>query len=70
MIVDNEERIVQAVYEDLHRHPIESKTVDIHGLKVEIMDYITHLEEWAANETPDAGFIFGMLGRAHIRKEP
>ena len=70
MIVDNEERIVHALHQDLHRHPMESKTVDIHGLKVEIMESIIHLEEWAADEIPDAGFIFGTLGKARVRKEP
>lgn len=70
MIVDNEERIIQALHDDLHRHPMESKNIDIHGLKVEIMEHITHLEEWAADEIPDAGFIFGTLGKARVRKEP
>ncbi|KAI4128756.1 MAG: hypothetical protein LQ347_004050 [Umbilicaria vellea] len=70
MIVDNEERIIEALHDDLHRHPMESNNMDIHGLKVEIMEHITHLEEWAADEIPDAGFIFGTLGKARMRKEP
>ena len=70
MIVDNEERIVQALHTDLHRHAMETESSDFYYLKSDIMEHIIHLEQWAADEISDAGFIFGTLGRARIRKEP
>ena len=70
MIVDNEKRIVQALHTDLNRHAMETEGADLYYLKSDIMEHIIHLEQWAADEIPDAGFIFGTLGRARIRKEP
>ena len=70
MVTDNEDKICKALAKDLNRHEFESYATDILGLKGDILDHIQHLEEWTADEIPDAGFIMGTLGKAHIRKEP
>lgn len=70
MIHDNEPAIASALHKDLHRHDFESYFADIGALKKDILEHLAHFEEWAKDERPDAGFLFGTLGKARIRKEP
>ena len=70
MVADNENAIVKALHADLNRHEFESYYADIAGVKTEILESLAHVEDWAADEIPDAGFLFGTLGSARIRKEP
>ena len=70
MVADNEEAIAKALNTDLNRHEFESYYADIEGVKKDILHTLAHVEEWAADEMPDAGFLFGTLGSARIRKEP
>ena len=59
MIADHEKEIIAALHQDLHRHEFESYASDLVALKGDILEHIKHLEKWAADEKPDAGFIFG-----------
>ena len=70
MVSDNEKAIAKALHSDLHRHDFESYYADIGGTKNDILATLSHLEEWAADTIPDAGFIFRTLGGARIRNEP
>ena len=70
MVCDNEEAIAAALHTDLNRHDFESYFTDIAGVKADILLNLNNVEKWAADEIPDAGFLFGTLGRARIRKEP
>ena len=70
MVADNEEAIVRSLHTDLNRHDLESYWFDIGGLKTDILNHIKNLETWTADEIPDAGFLFGSLCGARIRKEP
>ncbi len=70
LVTDNEEAIAKALDTDLNRHEFEAYYSDIEAVKKDVLDTLTHVEEWAADEIPDAGFIFGTLGSARIRKEP
>lgn len=70
MIGDNEKAIAAALHTDLNRHEFESYAADIRGVKDDILLHLNNVEKWAADEIPDAGFLFGTLGRARIRKEP
>ena len=70
MVADNDEAITRALHSDLHRHHLESSSVEIRTLKSDILNHIKNLEAWAADEIPDAGFLFGTLCGARIRKEP
>jgi aldehyde dehydrogenase (NAD+) len=70
MIEENEAEILAALKADLNRHDFESHASDIFGMKSDILEHIEHLEEWAADDIPKAGFIFGTLGKARVRKEP
>jgi aldehyde dehydrogenase (NAD+) len=70
MIYGNEPAIAAALHEDLHRHDFESYYADIGSLKTDILEHLAHVEEWAADDIPSAGFLFGTLCKARIRKEP
>ena len=71
MVVDNEERFVSALAHDLGRHAYESVAYDITGMKADIVRGLQNVEKWAAGHAPEgAGFIFGTLGKAWLRKEP
>jgi len=45
----------------------ETYSSDLLGMKLDILEHIQHLEKWSAGTTPDAGFLFGTLGRARVR---
>ena len=70
MVADNEEAIARVLHSDLNRHDFESYYMDIGGVKRDILYHIKSLETWTADEIPDAGFLFGTLCGARIRKEP
>lgn len=71
MVHDNEDAIVKALHQDLNRHRFESYASDILGIKSDIIDQLRNVEKWAKDSVPeDAGFIFGTLGKARVRKEP
>ena len=70
MICDNEKEIAAALHTDLNRPDFESYLFDIGSVKTDILDHLKNVEKWAADEIPDAGFLFGTLGGARIRKEP
>ena len=70
MVADNEEAIARTLHSDLSRHDFESYVLDIAGVKTDILYHIKNLETWAADDIPDAGFFFGTLCGARIRKEP
>ena len=70
MVADNEEAIIKALRSDLNRHDLESYNLDIGGVKSDVLHHIKKLETWTADEIPDAGFLFGTLCGARIRKEP
>ncbi|KAK3168341.1 hypothetical protein OEA41_004788 [Lepraria neglecta] len=70
LIADNEEAVVKALHADLNRHDFESYYADIGALKKDVLAHLKNIEQWAADEIPDAGFLFKTLGGARIRKEP
>lgn len=70
MVCDHEKAIASALHKDLHRHDFETHIADIGGVKADILNHLDKVEGWAADDIPDAGFLFGTLGKARIRKEP
>lgn len=70
MVKDNEKAIIKALHADRNRHEFESFFVEVGGVKKDINAHIHHVDEWAADEIPDAGFLFRTLAGARTRKEP
>lgn len=70
LLVDNEDRINEALLADLHKHAFES-AFELSGVKTDILEHIKHLEEWTGTKpAPGAGFLLGYLGRGRVRKDP
>src|ERR1700761_9107961 len=70
MLDQNLDQIVDALHTELNRHAFETITMEVRGVKGDIIDMLEHVDEWAHGEKPDAGLIFGSLGKAWVRKEP
>ena len=70
MLDQNVDKIVDALHSELNRHAFETLTLEMRGVKADIVDMLEHIDEWSAGDRPDAGFLFGTLGRAWLRKEP
>ncbi|EXK29509.1 hypothetical protein FOMG_13984 [Fusarium oxysporum f. sp. melonis 26406] len=71
LLDENEAAFIDSLAQDLHRHAFESLMADINEAKKAILEALDHLEEWARGTAPpEAGFIYGTLGKAWIRKEP
>ncbi|KAL6230146.1 hypothetical protein BDW75DRAFT_248930 [Aspergillus navahoensis] len=69
MLADNEQRILEALKNDLNRHAFEAHTGDLYGLKSDILHTIANFREWVKDEKPGSGLI-NYLGKARLRKEP
>lgn len=70
MFEQNTDRVVDALHADLNRHAFETVTMEVRAIKGDVIDMLEHIDEWSEGERPDAGFIFGTLGKAWVRKEP
>jgi aldehyde dehydrogenase (NAD+) len=70
MIEENQERMIAALHQDLNRHAFETTTLELRGIRGDIVDMLEHVDEWSKGEKPDAGFIMGTLCNARLRKEP
>ena len=70
MLEQNTDRLIDALNQDLHRHPFETLMMDLGGVKGDIINALEKVDEWSKGEKPDAGFLFGTLGGAWLRKEP
>ena len=70
LLEDHESSLLRALQHDLNRHDVESYSSDLVGVKQDILKHLQHLKKWTADSYPDAGFLFGTLGKARIRKEP
>lgn len=70
MIDDNQERFTAALAQDLNRSQFEAYAGDISGVRANILESLEHVDEWAADEKPKSGFVFGTLSKTRIKKEP
>ncbi len=55
-LLDNEEKLTKALYEDLGRSPAEAFFCDIGDVVMEINEYIKGLKKWSKPETHFSGF--------------
>ncbi|KAI8604213.1 aldehyde dehydrogenase family 3 member B1-like protein [Dissophora ornata] len=68
-VAENESRIREAAYLDLHKPPQELIVAETGALKQECVDAIKNLDRWAAPRKVNAGLI-NKLNKFHVRKEP
>ncbi|KAF5006904.1 hypothetical protein FDECE_6747, partial [Fusarium decemcellulare] len=71
LLDENEDAFIDALAKDLHRHAFESLMADINEAKKAVLEALKHIDNWARGTAPpEAGFVYGTLGKAWIRKEP
>ncbi|GKZ21494.1 aldehyde dehydrogenase 3 member H1 [Aspergillus brasiliensis] len=71
LLDENEDALVAAMSDDLHRHAFESLSYDVSDVKNTILTMLKNIDGWSQGiPPPDAGFIFRYIGGAWIRKEP
>jgi acyl-CoA reductase-like NAD-dependent aldehyde dehydrogenase len=70
MLEHNLDKIIEALHTELNRHAFETITLEVRGIKGDIVDMLEHIDEWSRGDKPDAGFLFGSLSKAWLRKEP
>jgi len=61
MVLHNEVEFLKALNQDLHRHDFESHSSVLLATKNDILKHIQNVEKWAADEKPQAGFMFGEM---------
>ena len=70
MLNDNLDSIFEALHKDLNKQKLESYMIDIAGCLQEIIYIIEHVEQWAADKAPEAGFVFEKILQTKIRQDP
>lgn len=70
MVIDNEDRLLEALHADLHKPAFEA-TFELAAIKNDILSHLKNIDEWTATKSvPNAGVVMGWLGKGRIRKEP
>ncbi|KAL3457144.1 Aldehyde/histidinol dehydrogenase [Aspergillus heterothallicus] len=70
MMDENEDALVAAMKEDLHRHAFETLSFDISDVKNTVLDMLKNIDKWVKGAPPpSAGFFFRHVGNAWVRKE-
>lgn len=70
MIEDNEQQMIDALHEDLHRHPFESVFTELRNIKTDILDHVQNIDKWTADQIPNTPFAMKWLLRPTVRYEP
>ncbi|KAL6362249.1 hypothetical protein LRP88_04327 [Fusarium phalaenopsidis] len=70
MLEDNKERIVDALYKDLHKHKLEALSVDVCGIQTASVYTLKHLKSWASDDKPSRFNPLNFFGGTRVRKEP
>lgn len=70
MIQDNQDRICDALYEDLHKHRFETIGSDVRMLQDDIVHTYQNLDKWTADDKPAPYAFLNFLGGAVVKKEP
>lgn len=70
MMVENEDRIIEALHQEMNRPAFETIGMELRSIKADVVEFLEHVDEWAEGEKPDAGFLMGTVAKAWLRKEP
>ncbi|KUL83430.1 hypothetical protein ZTR_10965 [Talaromyces verruculosus] len=71
LLDENEEALVKAMADDLHRNAFESLSYDVSDVKNTILTMLKNVDTWSQGAPPpEADLFFRYVGKAWIRKEP
>ncbi|XP_076453251.1 aldehyde dehydrogenase family 3 member B1-like isoform X2 [Babylonia areolata] len=69
LLEDNESKLTDALYEDLHKHKMESMVMEINLIRSDIVLALNNLSDWMKPQKVEKGLIYKM-DNAYIRYEP
>ncbi|RLN20496.1 hypothetical protein BBJ28_00019609, partial [Nothophytophthora sp. Chile5] len=69
MLNENEAQINEAVWKDLHKHPLELFNTEVALLKAEIQDFIDCVDDWAKPKLKLTNVV-NLPGLSYVRPEP
>lgn len=69
LVDENEALISDAVWKDLHKHPLELFACEVSLLKAEIQDYIDYVDDWAKPKLKPTNIV-NLPGLSYVRPEP
>ncbi|KAI5463058.1 putative aldehyde dehydrogenase [Mariannaea sp. PMI_226] len=70
MLEDNKDRIVEALYQDLHKHKLEALSIDVSGIQTACLYTLKHLKSWTSDDKPNRFNALNFFGGTRVRKEP
>ncbi|CAH0481288.1 unnamed protein product [Peronospora belbahrii] len=69
LVNENEATINEAVWKDLHKHPLELLATELSLVKFEIQNYLDYMDDWA-KPTLKPTNILNLPGLSYVRPEP
>jgi len=69
LVNENEALINEAVWRDLHKHPLELFTTEVSLLKAEIQDFLDYTADWAKPQLKPTNIV-NLPGLSYVRPEP
>uniref|UniRef100_A0AAV1TSR6 Aldehyde dehydrogenase n=1 Tax=Peronospora matthiolae TaxID=2874970 RepID=A0AAV1TSR6_9STRA len=69
LLNENEAMINEAVWKDLHKHPMELLVTEVSLLKCEIQDYIDYVADWVKPKIKMTNVV-NLPGLSYVRPEP
>ncbi|EEY59138.1 aldehyde dehydrogenase, putative [Phytophthora infestans T30-4] len=69
LVNENEAIINEAVWKDLHKHPLELFSTEVALLKAEIQDFIDYVDDWSKPKLKTTNIV-NLPGLSYIRPEP
>ncbi|CAI5746133.1 unnamed protein product [Peronospora destructor] len=69
LVNENEAIITEAVWKDLHKHPLELLATEISLLKSEIQDFLDYVDDWAKPKLKPTD-VSNLPGLFYVRPEP
>ncbi|CAI5737868.1 unnamed protein product [Hyaloperonospora brassicae] len=69
LVNENEAILNEAVWKDLHKHPMEFLVTEVSLLKCEIQDFIDYVSDWAQPKVKMTNIV-NLPGLSYVRPEP
>ncbi|RLN49231.1 hypothetical protein BBJ29_003891 [Phytophthora kernoviae] len=69
LVNENETLISDAVWKDLHKHPLELYATEVSLLKAEIQDFIDYIGDWSKPKLKPTNVV-NLPGLSYVRPEP
>ncbi|KAL8581229.1 hypothetical protein ACOMHN_038329 [Nucella lapillus] len=69
MIEENESKLCEVLYQDLHKHKMESMVMELNMCRADVVTALDNLSDWTKPQMVQKGLLYKM-DTAYIRNEP